>query len=123
MDGTLIESIGEEANYLHKAAFAHGFKSVFGIDTTIEVIKHHGGTDPLILLKVLQHHGVPLEQGMARLKECEAAMCDYFDAHSDKAQMGLRLLPGVKELLAELQVRDRPRWRGVAARSAAGGTT
>ena len=37
VDGTLIQSIGDNANFLHKQAFAHGFKEVFGIDTTIDV--------------------------------------------------------------------------------------
>jgi hypothetical protein len=35
---------------------------VFGLDTHIDVIKHHGGTDPLIILAVLEHHGIPKEQ-------------------------------------------------------------
>ena len=42
VDGTLIHSVGENANKLHKDAFAQGFKKVFGLDTTIDVIKHHG---------------------------------------------------------------------------------
>lgn len=39
MAGTLIESIGTQANHLHKAAFSHGFKHVFGVDTHIDVVK------------------------------------------------------------------------------------
>lgn len=62
MDGTLIHSVGQHANKLHKDAFAHGFKSVFGLDTHIDVVHHHGSTDPLIVIKVLQHHGIPKEQ-------------------------------------------------------------
>lgn len=106
MDGTLIHSVGEHSNRLHKEAFAAAFKKVFNIDTSIgkravkgggrvvrdslkapavaalrtghptqcdrwlaswfsgrsacaDVIKHHGSTDPLILVKVLTHaHGV-----------------------------------------------------------------
>lgn len=33
-------------------------KKVFDVDTNIDVIKHHGSTDPLILVSVLEHHGV-----------------------------------------------------------------
>jgi len=51
VDGTLIESTGPRANHAHKAAFAAAFKSVYNTDTHIDVISHHGGTDPLILLK------------------------------------------------------------------------
>ena len=29
---------------------------------TADVIKHHGSTDPLILLAVLEHHGVPVSK-------------------------------------------------------------
>jgi hypothetical protein len=28
-------------------------------DTHIDIIPHHGGTDPLIAIKVLEHHGIP----------------------------------------------------------------
>lgn len=62
VDGTLIESIGTNANKLHKDAFAHAFKAVFGIDTHIDVVKHHGSTDPLIVIKVMEHHGIPKDQ-------------------------------------------------------------
>ena len=47
---------------LHKLAFAEGMRQVFGVDTNIDVIKHHGSTDPLILVSVLAHHGVPHDQ-------------------------------------------------------------
>jgi hypothetical protein len=62
VDGTLIHSIGKEANRLHKECFTAGFKEVFGLDTNIDVVEHHGSTDPLIVLKVLEHHGIPKEQ-------------------------------------------------------------
>lgn len=52
MDGTLIESEGLQANWLHKEAFKAAWKTVFGLDTHLDVVKHHGGTDPLLLLKV-----------------------------------------------------------------------
>jgi len=62
VDGTLIHSIGKDANRLHKECFSVGFKEVFGLDTNIDVVEHHGSTDPLIVLKVLEHHGIPKEQ-------------------------------------------------------------
>lgn len=58
VDGTLIKSVGEKANWLHREAFTHAFKQVCNLDTAIEVIKHHGSTDPLILIKVQEHHGI-----------------------------------------------------------------
>lgn len=62
VDGTLIHSIGKDANRLHKECFSVGFQEVFGLDTNIDVVEHHGSTDPLIVLKVLEHHGIPKEQ-------------------------------------------------------------
>lgn len=62
VDGTLMSSTGATSNFLHKAAFTYGFQRVFDIDTHIDVIKHHGGTDPLIAVKVLEHHGVDKEE-------------------------------------------------------------
>lgn len=45
------------------------FQKVFGLETHIDVIAHHGGTDPLIAVKVMMHHGIPKEQvsGMHRV--------------------------------------------------------
>ncbi|GFR49030.1 hypothetical protein Agub_g11052, partial [Astrephomene gubernaculifera] len=103
VDGTLIHSVGESANKLHKDAFSHGFKAVFGLDTNIDVIQHHGSTDPLIIIKVLEHHGISKEEAMSKLQAVQAEMERYFTAHRDQAAVGLELLPGVKELLARLQ--------------------
>lgn len=106
IDGTLIRSTGQ-ANKLHREAFTHAFKHVFDVDTDIDVIKHHGGTDPLIILKVLMHHGVAKQEAQARLKDVEAAMLEYFAAHRQRAGDGLELLPGVRELLITLQADRR----------------
>mgnify|MGYP001806859722 CR=1 FL=1 len=74
VDGTLIHSIGKEANKLHKECFTAGFKEVFGLDTNIDVVEHHGSTDPLIVLKVLEHHGIPKEQVGCQLHTQQACM-------------------------------------------------
>ena len=44
---------------LQSVPLCAGMRNVFGVDTNIDVIKHHGSTDPLILLSVLGHHGIP----------------------------------------------------------------
>ncbi|WIA15404.1 hypothetical protein OEZ85_002060 [Tetradesmus obliquus] len=105
VDGTLIHSIGKDANKLHKECFSAGFKEVFGLDTHIDIIPHHGGTDPLIAIKVLEHCGVPKAEAQIKLKELEAAMVRHFQAHADRAGLGLELLPGVKALLEALKAR------------------
>jgi hypothetical protein len=51
-DGTINEAVGKDANRLHKDAFTAAFKVVFSIDTDIDILDHHGHTDPLVLVKV-----------------------------------------------------------------------
>lgn len=106
VDGTLIRSAGPDANKLHKEAFAAAFKEVFGLDTTIDVVPHHGSTDPLILVKVCVFHNIPHNEAMAKLPEMQQAMVDYFLAHRGRAGQGLEVLPGVVNLLETLQGRD-----------------
>ncbi|KAK9829863.1 hypothetical protein WJX72_008333 [[Myrmecia] bisecta] len=105
VDGTLITSVGNHANRLHKLAFAAAWKEVFNLDADIDAIKHHGSTDPLILLRILEHHGISKEAGMERLKDMEQIMCQYFGQHQQRAGEGIELLPGVMELLVKLRER------------------
>ena len=67
---------------------------------------HHGSTDGLILLKVLEHHGVAPAEAAARLPELQRAMVDHFMEHVDHAGDGLEVLPGVVALLEALRRRD-----------------
>ena len=46
----------------HAAMLCPGFRAVFGLETNIDVVEHHGSTDPLIVIKVLMHHGIPREE-------------------------------------------------------------
>lgn len=80
VDGTLIHSIGKEANKLHKECFTAGFKEVFVLDTNIDVVEHHGSTDPLIVLKVLEHHGIPKEQVRVAFPVCCHNLRSQLDA-------------------------------------------
>ena len=57
VDGTLIRAVGEGANKFHKDAFAVAIEAVHGLKTHIDVIKHHGSTDQLVVADVLRHHG------------------------------------------------------------------
>ena len=38
VDGTLIRSVGDRANHLHKRAFAHAFLEVFGVKGHCDVL-------------------------------------------------------------------------------------
>ena len=106
MDGTLIRSKGQDANKLHKEAFSYAFKEVFDVDTHIDVVSHHGSTDPLILVKVMEFHGVPKETCMRRIPDMQRAMVEYFMEREANAAVGLEVLPGVVELLRALMGRQ-----------------
>lgn len=106
VDGTLVRSLGENANKLHKEAFAEAFKQVFGLDTTIDVIEHHGSTDGLILVRVVEFHGIDKKKAMEKLPEMQNVMVEYFESHKERAAVGLEVLPGVEKLLKELQKLD-----------------
>jgi hypothetical protein len=76
-----------------------------GLDTTIDVIPHHGSTDPLIVIKVLEHHGINHDTIMQSLPGVQTAMNQHFLAHAaERAGEGLEMLPGVEHLLMALKV-------------------
>eukprot|EP01023_Acetabularia_acetabulum_P045717 TRINITY_DN4646_c1_g1_i4.p2 TRINITY_DN4646_c1_g1~~TRINITY_DN4646_c1_g1_i4.p2 ORF type:complete len:272 (-),score=45.42 TRINITY_DN4646_c1_g1_i4:41-856(-) len=103
VDGTLIHSIGQNANKLHKDAFKHALLEVFNIDTHIDVIPHHGSTDPLILLAVLEHHGIQMNTSVSKLEDMKDCMNKYVIANQEKSSEGLEILPGVDDLLKILK--------------------
>lgn len=39
VDGTLVRSVGDDANRMHKGAFSHAFRELFGVEGTIDAIK------------------------------------------------------------------------------------
>jgi phosphoglycolate phosphatase-like HAD superfamily hydrolase len=107
VDGTLIRSFGPSANAAHKSAFAAACAKCFHIETDIDRIEHHGGTDPLILIKLLScAHGVPVEDVKAVLPQLQQEMLAHYEGVSSSAVDGLSLLPGVPHLLDALQQCD-----------------
>lgn len=103
VDGTLVRSVGPDANKLHKEAFAEGL-AVLGVDDPrgIDVIEHHGSTDGLILVRTAHFHGIDPETAMEKLPEMHEAMVTYFRKHRERATFGIEVLPGVEPLLAAL---------------------
>ena len=103
VDGTLVRSVGDDANKLHKEAFAEGLK-VLGIDDQrgIDVIEHHGSTDGLILVRTAHFHGIDPQIAMEKLPEMQERMVQYFRANKERASFGIEVLPGVESLLATL---------------------
>jgi phosphoglycolate phosphatase-like HAD superfamily hydrolase len=106
VDGTLIKSVGENANRFHKNAFSYGFQKIFGLDTTIDVVSHHGSTDKLIIRSVLEFHKIDAERIENELENVANAMIEYATENMHDAGNGIELLPGVVELLTELSERE-----------------
>lgn len=114
VDGTLIRSVGDKANSLHKESFSVAFREVFGIDTHIDVLQHHGGTDPLILAKVMiEAHGKDKDEVMAKMSDMKQAMLQHYDANSSRCAIlyqryalnrAVRCRPGIAVLASAANV-------------------
>jgi hypothetical protein len=83
----------------------HSFSLSFPLRLKLQTLIYTGSTDPLIIIMVLEHHGISREQALARLPEVEKVMVDHFLANSATAAEGIEILPGVAEVLQRLQVR------------------
>jgi phosphoglycolate phosphatase len=107
VDGTLVRSVGTDANQLHKAAFRHAHVAVFGpvADVSIDVIRHHGCTDPMVSARTLGAVGISAHHAAERWPEVSRKMVEYVNDHGDRAAVGLDVLPGVLSLLEQLQSR------------------
>ena len=87
-------------------AFTHAFDEVFDLhDLSIDVITHHGLTDPLVAQRTLVHAGVDAADAEARWPEVAASMLRYAERHTADAGHGLEVLPGVAALLKALHER------------------
>lgn len=96
IDRTLIKS-----STGHAAAFSRGFKEVYNLDSTINIINHHGMTDQQIIIEVLKKKGLKESQIRSKIKECMKVMIDYFSEIKDSIR--IEVFDGVPELLKELE--------------------
>ncbi|KAJ8438582.1 hypothetical protein Cgig2_024671 [Carnegiea gigantea] len=107
IDGTLIRSTGPNSNQLHRQAFSYAFNQVFGIDGgTIDVIQHHGSTDPAILVNTVVHYGISSEVAVEKLPALKSKMVEYAKATTGDIGKGLEVLPGVESLLQALSSKN-----------------
>jgi len=81
-------------------AFSEAFRKVYGIDTTIEVIRYQGMTDQLILIEVLKKNGLDEQEIKLKMKDATKAMIEFFKKEIDNSE--IIVLKGVQELLKEL---------------------
>jgi phosphoglycolate phosphatase-like HAD superfamily hydrolase len=100
IDGTLIRA-GTE---VHRASFAHAYRTVYGVDCSLDGVPAGGRTDTWLLAEPLRRQGWFDEAIGERRAEAFAVMCDYVDEHlSDLRHC---VLPGVAECLNALSARD-----------------
>jgi len=77
IDKTLVEGSAG-----HLLAFSDAFKNVYGIDTNIDIINHHGITDQQIIIDVLKKNGLDEKFIKSNLKECMKAMVESYENNS-----------------------------------------
>lgn len=97
VDGTLIKK-GYKG---HNEAFSVAFRKVYNVDTSIDIIEHHGMTDQQVIIEVLKKNGLEEKAVRPKLKECMEVMVDSFNKIIDKYD--ILVLDGVRELLEELE--------------------
>jgi phosphoglycolate phosphatase len=96
IDGTLLKG----STRVHRDAFAHAFRSVYGLPLSLDEVQAAGRTDRWLLHEVLRRHGMPEAEVDARMPEAFAVMEAYVDEHLDDLRRFV--LPGVPDLLAAL---------------------
>jgi len=95
IDSTLIK--GAKG---HREAFSEAFKEAYGVDTTIDIINHHGMTDQQIIIEVLKKNGLNEQTIKSKIEECMKVMVEFFSKVVDSDE--IVILDGVQELLKEL---------------------
>ena len=96
IDHTLLD-VGDT----HKAAFAHAFKRVLGLDLDYSTWKVHGYTDLQIIEEFMDKFGI--EKDSEKIREIIKVMIDYFERQDISHSF---LLDGALELVTELKKND-----------------
>jgi phosphoglycolate phosphatase-like HAD superfamily hydrolase len=104
VDKTLIKR-----SKAHLNAFFFALKHVYDVSVQPDIIAHHGMTDQQIIREVLRIKGLDNATITGGLKACMTAMIDKFNELN--ATDDVELLPGVTELLGELE--NRGAYRGL----------
>ncbi|MDO8503546.1 MAG: HAD family hydrolase [bacterium] len=95
IDRTLL--IGDGSGH---PRFSKAFKEVYGVDTDINVIDHHGMTDKQIIIEVLKKNGLDESIIKSKLESCADRTVDFFKENIGSQK--IILLDGVEELLERL---------------------
>src|SRR5690242_3329464 len=97
IDGTLIRA----GTTVHKAAFAHAFRTVYGLDLTLDGLSAAGRTDTWLLHEPLRQAGLKDERIRELMPMAFAEMGVYVDLRL--GSLGDNVLPGVPRLLQSLE--------------------
>lgn len=99
IDGTLVDC-GPQVRPL----FASALEEVFGTAGDVDGYDFAGRTDPRIVLDLVTGAGIPETEALAKLPRVKALYAERLSRALDRR--GMRLLPGVGELLERLAVRE-----------------
>lgn len=97
LDGTVVKG----HNRVHKDALNYVYKSVYGINASMDEISYDGKIDSLIIIEILRLYNIPEEEIFKKLPLAFDVAIKYFFKHINKSE--ITALPGVKELLEELK--------------------
>jgi phosphoglycolate phosphatase len=94
IDNTLVQSSAG-----HMKSLILAIQDIYGLETNINVIKHHGMTDQEIIIKILQAYDVDDEIVRSKLKRCMDTMQLHY-AQIVKSE-NIVILEGVVKLLTK----------------------
>lgn len=78
IDGTLLKG-GKNANSGHKRAIEWAVSQVWGIQATVEGVKHGGLTDPIIIQNMLLSHGIGEQEIWQKMHVALKLAVEYFE--------------------------------------------
>jgi phosphoglycolate phosphatase-like HAD superfamily hydrolase len=97
IDGTLLRN----RDRIHRDSFAAGVLEETGFDIAADLDLRPGGTDPAILRDAFEKTGVPREAIEPQWDAILEAVCRTFGER--RRAMEIRIMPGVREVLAHLE--------------------
>ncbi|EME32650.1 hypothetical protein Gasu2_42850 [Galdieria sulphuraria] len=103
IDGTLLKG-GKNANTGHKRSIEWAVSQVWGIQTSVEGVKHGGLTDPIIIQNMLLQCGKTEQEIWQKMNLAVQLATEHFEkTYSDSETV--TVLPGVRTLLESLKQR------------------
>jgi len=99
IDGTLLRG----ATAIHRDAFSHAYQAVYGLPLGLDGIAAGGRTDTWLLAEPLRRYGLSDAEIWTRMPDAFGEMQTYVEQHL--GDLNHCVLPGAREVLAELHVR------------------